>query len=285
MRGRRRFVCVRIEAASPVGQIVEVREADDPTLCRRRRGWGTRNFFLGSTLCGRRSDENVGVNSGCGTPRRSGVGAGDVDVGDEGVLRWLDPVAVLGDLRIDAKGAKNCHAAGRGFVDVLDDTFADATKIGAAAFDEASGGSVAVSGGARGELIIERNGGFRAPIDEVGLDGIAVGMVADGAFAGVALEGGIGLATGGDLGFGRGGVVGASAFFAAAGVLFLLFDLGAGDERGVVLERRQAGGDSVGVESLIAAGKGFGESGVDDDLVRLILGHDLCISFNWMYLW
>lgn len=179
---------------------------------------------------------------------------GDVDVGDEGVLWWLGPVAVFGDLGIDAKGAKNRHGAGRGFVDALDNTFADATIIGAAAFEEASSGSVAVNGGARREMIIEGNGGFRAPIDEVGFDGVAVGMVADGAFAGVALEGRIGLATGGDLGLGRGGIVGASAFFAATGVLFFLFDLGLGGERGFVLERRQAGGDSVGVASLIAAG-------------------------------
>lgn len=246
-----------------MGQIVEVREADGPTLC------------------GRRSDENVGVNSGCGTPRRSGVGAGDVDVGDEGVLRWFDPVAVFGDLRVDAKGAKNRHGAGRGFIDALDNTFADATIIGAAAFEEASSGSVAVNGGARGEMIIEGDGGFRAPIDEVGFDGIAVRMVADGAFAGVAFERGIGLATGGDLGFGRGGIVRASAFFAAAGLLFFLFDLGAGDERGFVLDRGLAGGASVGVASLIAAGEGFGECGVDDDLE----GRDgLILRHGWWYL-
>jgi len=163
-------------------------------------------------------------------------------------------MAVLGDLRIHAKGAKDGHAAGRGLVDVLDNTFADATKIGAAAFQEAGSGSVAVNGGARREMIIEGDGGFRAPINEVGFDGIAVRMVAYGAFAGVALKGRIGLATGGDLGLGRGGIVGASAFFAATGVLFFLFDLGLGGERGFVLERRQAGGDSVGVASLIAAG-------------------------------
>ena len=194
-------------------------------------------------------------------------------MGDEGVFWRLDPVAVLGDLRIDAKGAKDCHAAGRGFVDALDNTFADATKIGAAAFDEADGGSVAVNAGARRKLITDGDGGFRAPIDEVGFDGIAVRMVADGAFAGVAFERGIGLATGGDLGFGRGGIVGASAFFAAAGVLFFLFDLGAGGERGFVLDRRQAGGDSVGVASRIAFGESFGESGIDDELDGLVLRH------------
>jgi hypothetical protein len=205
---------------------------------------------------------------------------GDVDVGNKGVLWWLDPAAVLGDLRIDAKGAKDCHAAGRGFVDVFDNAFADATKIGAAAFEEIGSGSVAVDGGARRELIIEGDGGFGAPIDEVGLDGIAVGMVTDGAFAGVAFEGWIGLATGGDLGFGRGGIVGASAFFAAAGVLFFLVDLGLGDERGFVLERRQAGGDSVGVDSLLAAGDSRGEFGTEDDLNVLILRHGWCISFG-----
>ncbi|MHB8526643.1 MAG: hypothetical protein ACYDD2_10870 [Candidatus Acidiferrales bacterium] len=194
-------------------------------------------------------------------------------MGDEGVLWRLDPVAVLGDLRIDAKGAKNSHAAGRGLIHVLDNALANATKIGAAAFEEARSGSVAVNGGARRELVIKGDGGFRAPIDEVGFDGIAVGMVADGAFAGVACERGIGLATGGDLGFGRGGIAGASAFFAAAGVLFFLVDLGAGDERGFVLDGRLAGGDSVGVASLIAFGESFGESGIDDDLVRLILRH------------
>lgn len=210
----------------------------------------------GPAVCRRRSDENIGVNSGWGLRRGLGLGAGDVDVGDEGVLGWVDPVSVFGDLRVDAKGAKDCHAAGRSFVDALDNTFADATKIGATAFDEAGSGGVAVNGGARRELITEGNGGFRAPIDEVGFDGVAVGMVADGAFAGVALEGRIGLATGGDLGLGRGGIVGASAFLAAAGVLFFLVDLGLGGERGFVLERRQAGGDSVGVDSLIAAGDG-----------------------------
>ncbi|HEV2314350.1 MAG TPA: hypothetical protein VGR94_03520 [Candidatus Acidoferrales bacterium] len=205
-------------------------------------------------------------------------------MGNEGVLRWVDPVAVFGDLRIDPKGAKDSHAAGRSLVDALDDTFADATKIAAAAFEEPGSGSVTVNRGARGELIIEGDGGFRAPIDEVGLDGIAVRMIADGAFAGVALEGRIGLATSGDLGFGRSGIVGAGAFLAAAGVLFFLVDLGLSGERGFVLERRQAGGDSVGVESLIAAGEGFGESGVDDDLVGLVfLGHPRhgwCISFG-----
>lgn len=176
-------------------------------------------------------------------------------MGNEGVLWRLDPMAVLGDLRIDAKGAKNCHAAGRGLVDVLDNTFADATKIGAAAFQEAGSGSVTVNGGARRELIIEDDGVFRAPVNEVGFDEIAVRMIADGAFAGVAFERRIGLATGGDLGFGRGGIVGASAFFSATGVLFFLFDLGAGGERGFVLERRQAGGDPEGPPSRAGSGE------------------------------
>lgn len=201
-------------------------------------------------------------------------------MGNEGLLRWLDPVAVFGDLRIDAKGAKDSHAAWRGFVDALDNAFADTTKIGATTFQESGSDSVAVDGGARRKLIIEGNGVFRAPINEVGFDGIAVGMVADGAFAGVAFERRIGLAAGGDLGFGRGGIVGASAFFAAAGVLFFVFDLGAGGERGFVLDRRQAGGDSVGVESLIAAGDSFGEFGTEDDLNVLILRHGWCISFR-----
>lgn len=277
---------VRIEAASPMRHVVEVRDADDPTLCTRRRGWGTRKFFLGPTLCGRRSDENAGVNSGWGALKRLGLGSADVEVGDEGVFRRVDPVAVLGDLRIDAKGAKNRHAAGRSFVDAFDNTFADATKIGAAAFEEADSGSVAVNGGARRELVTEDDGRFRAPTDEVGFDGIAVRMIADGTFAGVAFERGIGLATGGDLGFGRSRIAGTSAFFAAAGTLLFLFDVGLGDERRFVLYRRQAGGDSVGVESLIAAGEGCSESGIDDDLDGVILlghsGHGWRISFSWV---
>lgn len=160
------------------------------------------------------------------------------------MLRRLDPMAVFGDLRIDAKGAKNCHAAGRGLVDVLDNTFADATKIGAAAFQEAGSGSVTVNGGARRELIIEDDGVFRAPVNEVGFDEIAVRMIADGAFAGVAFERRIGLATGGDLGFGRGGIVGAS------------------------------------VASLIALGESFGEFVIDDEPGGLILRHGWRISFR-----
>ncbi|MFZ0640604.1 MAG: hypothetical protein WA020_01510 [Candidatus Acidiferrales bacterium] len=115
---------------------------------------------------------------------------GDVNVSDDGALCGLDPLAVLGDLREDAHGAEDSSGCERGFVDAFENAFGDATKIEAAALEQAGGRGVTVNGRARRELIIDGDGGLGAPTDEVVVDGGTVGMVANGAFAGVAREAG-----------------------------------------------------------------------------------------------
>lgn len=69
-----------------------------------------------------------------------------MNVGDKRMLRRLDPVTVFGDLTVDAKSAEDSKSAGRGFVDALDDAFADATEVQAATFDESGGDGMAIDG-------------------------------------------------------------------------------------------------------------------------------------------
>ncbi len=111
-----------------------------------------------------------------------------MDVGDDGAAGRLEPLAVLGDVGEDAQGAEDGGGGRRGLFGAFDDAFADAAKIEAAALEKSGGGSVAVNGRARGERKFVADSVFGAPVDEVGFDGFAIGMLADGAFASVASE-------------------------------------------------------------------------------------------------
>lgn len=47
---------------------------------------------------------------------------------------------------------------------------------------------MAINGGAGGKRVIKGDGGGGAPTDDVGVNGVAVGVVTDGAFASVASQ-------------------------------------------------------------------------------------------------
>ena len=71
---------------------------------------------------------------------------------------------------------------------MLNDVLEGPTDVAAAAFVKAGGVRMAIEGRARGKFIFVNDVVGSVPIDEFGIDVFAIGMVANGAFAGVAFE-------------------------------------------------------------------------------------------------
>lgn len=103
--------------------------------------------------------------------------------------RGFGPVTVLVDADVPARGAND---DGGGFdgaaIGGLEEAFQDARDFAFASREEASVVSVAIDGGAIGEIVVACNSVGAAPADAVAFDGVAIGMRADGATAGVAGE-------------------------------------------------------------------------------------------------
>lgn len=93
-----------------------------------------------------------------------------MDMGDNGVFYGFDPLAVFGDVREDAHGAKDGAGGGGGIGDAFEDAFRDASKIAAAACEQAGGFRVSIESGAAGQLIIVDDVVRIGPANEFGLD-------------------------------------------------------------------------------------------------------------------
>ncbi|HKW89587.1 MAG TPA: hypothetical protein VJN21_12615 [Candidatus Acidoferrales bacterium] len=118
-----------------------------------------------------------------------------VDVGDEGLPRRFDPLAVVGDMSVDAHSTEDRVAVDFRSAHAFENAFGDDAEILPAASHEAGSVGVVIEGGATGEFILFRDTRRLAPTEEIVLDLFALRMIADGAFAGVAIE--IGSARGG----------------------------------------------------------------------------------------
>ena len=137
---------------------------------------------------GRDRGRNIGRKSDRSGDRSfAGKGIG-VDVCDDGALGRLEPFAILGDVREQAHGSKNGAGGGGRVVDVFENAFGDAAKIAAAAGDEAEGLGVTVEAGEIRQEIFAADAVRVAPADEFVVDGCAIGVIADEAFASVAAE-------------------------------------------------------------------------------------------------
>ena len=99
-----------------------------------------------------------------------------------------DPAAFIVDLRKDADSTQDGAGGRRNLAKAFDSAFAGSAETEAATAEQAGGVGVTVErrAGGNGELVADGCAG--APMDEIGLDGFAVGMPADGAFADVAFE-------------------------------------------------------------------------------------------------
>jgi len=112
------------------------------------------------------------------------------DGGEDDALDRVGPASIALDATAEgAGGGDDSGGSGRGVRGVVEDALEDEAEIAAANGVESESVSVAVNRkpGDRFVLIEEFTDGLRAvPMDEKFLDGLALGMMADGAFAAVA---------------------------------------------------------------------------------------------------
>ena len=120
--------------------------------------------------------------------------------GREGGLRFaggsddapyrLDPFAPVVDASAGVDGAEDDIGIGLGLIGMFDEQFGGEAQVLAAAFVETQGARVAVDGVVIREIVLRLNQVGVAPIDEGLFHVCAVGVMAYGAFAGVAFESG-----------------------------------------------------------------------------------------------
>ena len=97
--------------------------------------------------------------------------------------------AVVAEAAGDFDGAEYSVTAGVGCVDFFDDAIKSGEDFAAALVPEADGVDVAVEAREAGELVVVDDTRAGRPVEEGLVDGLAIGVVADGAFAGVAFGG------------------------------------------------------------------------------------------------
>src|SRR5690348_10270447 len=123
------------------------------------------------------------IPPGCYIYRRSCVPVR----GEDYVGGGFDPPIIVIEAGIGFDGSKNCLAGDFGFDAALHDVFQDRSKTIAAAGEEVEGDRVAVEG-ISSEPVDFGDSFGPAPHDEGAFDGVSIRMVADLAFATVALE-------------------------------------------------------------------------------------------------
>lgn len=99
------------------------------------------------------------------------------------MARGLDPFAGSGERSVGFDGGDDSVRGNIAFVGALDDVFEGVTQIAAAFGEEAGGMGVIVDGGAVRKHEAFVDAGSAVPVDEHFLDGFAVGMATDDAFA------------------------------------------------------------------------------------------------------
>ena len=104
----------------------------------------------------------------------------------------LDVGAVVGEAAGDLYGADYGVGVGLGLSGFFDDAVEGEADFGAAAEPEAGGVGMAIEGGEAGDIVVFDDLIVTGPVEEGFVDGFAFGVVADGAFAGVAVFGGWG---------------------------------------------------------------------------------------------
>ena len=122
---------------------------------------------------------------------------------DDDAAGWLVPAAIFVEQAGGTNGTENGVGGRPGVAGLFDDAIEDVLESAAAAGEKAGAESVAVEGDGGGNIAefaddpVERN-----PVNVGLIDVVAIGAVADLAFAGVAIVAGLGIA-GDRLGVGR----------------------------------------------------------------------------------
>jgi hypothetical protein len=114
-------------------------------------------------------------------------GGGEVRALGDDYLAWgFLPLAVVVDVAVEADGADDGRGGDRDAMGLFEDGFEDDAEIAAAELIQAEGADVAVESFVIVETVFADDGCGAGPVDEIVFDESAVGMMADGAFAGVA---------------------------------------------------------------------------------------------------
>lgn len=111
-----------------------------------------------------------------------------VAVGNDEASGWLDPFAAVVDAGAGVDGAEDDIGIGLGLIGMLDEKFGGEAQVLTAALVETQGARVAIDGVVIREIVILLNQVGAAPTDEGLFQVCAVGVMADGAFARVALK-------------------------------------------------------------------------------------------------
>ena len=112
-----------------------------------------------------------------------------VEVGDDQAAGRFGPFAVFVDATEGADGANDLIARGFDDVGLFEEEAQGESGVVGAPFEEAEGMSVAVNHGAVGEFEFAGQFTGASPVEEGLLDGVAVGVVANGTFDLVIFEG------------------------------------------------------------------------------------------------
>lgn len=119
-----------------------------------------------------------------------------VVIGDLDAALGFDPFVGFGEASISAKDGDDALSGRSDVVGVFEDEFQNSAEIGAALGVKSGGAGMTVNGRPIEPIAaveFDLDGLRTVPVDEELLDGFAVRMLADEAFAGVALEVGLRL--------------------------------------------------------------------------------------------
>jgi len=139
----------------------------------------------------------------------------------------LDPSAFFVEASADAVGAEDSFGDGDDMVGVLDDELGGEAQIFAALLEQAGGACVTIDGTEIGQTVLLADEFGVAPVEEMFFDADAIGMVADDAFAGVAIV------------RGEGGIVVFHFFSVLVGVLVVVLGDFVGDRRDFLVGLRR----------------------------------------------
>ena len=115
-----------------------------------------------------------------------------VNVGDDALLGWIDPLAFVVEAGAGADGVDDFVSGGDDAFGFFDDEFEGADGVAAALGVEAGGLDVAVDGGGVERGVFAGDACGAVPVEVIVFDGFAVGAAADGAAEAVVGEVGAG---------------------------------------------------------------------------------------------
>jgi hypothetical protein len=120
----------------------------------------------------------------------------DVAVGDYYFFAGLVPAALVVDAGKGADGADDRVGGGDDPLSLFDEETEGVAGLLGSELGESEGPGVSPDDAAVAEAEFVGDGGWAVPVEDAFLDGVAVGVVADGAVGDVAVEGAVGVSVG-----------------------------------------------------------------------------------------